>query len=171
MPVIGFLSSSAPFDRARYLNAFHQGLREAGYVEGQNVAIEYRWAQDQADRLPAIATMHLMKLNDRYKLTRWGQLDFIDGVRPLTAIDEAGFNFLNYLTGELALYRKQPSRVAEHSFTLMGRLLQSFLELSIQDGFHFGVVLIPTSSTLAGAVEMYQYPKAVQRTGGYNDQN
>jgi putative tryptophan/tyrosine transport system substrate-binding protein len=55
MPVIGFLSSSAPVDRARYLTAFRQGLRESGYVEGQNVAIEYRWAQNQADRLPDLA--------------------------------------------------------------------------------------------------------------------
>ena len=55
MPVIGFLGSSAPIDRARYLTAFRQGLREPGYVEGQNVAIEYRWAQDQADRLPDLA--------------------------------------------------------------------------------------------------------------------
>jgi len=55
MPVIGFLSSSAPADRAQYLTAFRQGVREAGYVEGQNVAIEYRWAQDQYDRLPDLA--------------------------------------------------------------------------------------------------------------------
>jgi putative ABC transport system substrate-binding protein len=55
MPVIGFLSSSAPVDRARYLTAFRQGLREPGYVEGQNVAIEYRWAQHQVDRLPDLA--------------------------------------------------------------------------------------------------------------------
>jgi putative tryptophan/tyrosine transport system substrate-binding protein len=55
MPVIGFLGSSTPVDRAHYLTAFRQGLREAGYVEGQNVAIEYRWAQDQAERLPDLA--------------------------------------------------------------------------------------------------------------------
>jgi putative ABC transport system substrate-binding protein len=55
MPVIGFLSSSAPVDRASYLAAFRQGLREPGYIEGQNVAIEYRWAQDQAERLPDLA--------------------------------------------------------------------------------------------------------------------
>jgi ABC-type uncharacterized transport system substrate-binding protein len=52
MPVVGFLGSSTP---SRYLTALRQGLREAGYVEGQNVAIEYRWAQDQADRLPELA--------------------------------------------------------------------------------------------------------------------
>jgi putative ABC transport system substrate-binding protein len=55
MPVIGFLGSSAPVDRAHYLTAFRQGLRESGYLEGQNVAIEYRWAQDQYDRLPDLA--------------------------------------------------------------------------------------------------------------------
>src|SRR5262245_44293838 len=54
MPVIGFLSSSSA-DRARYLTAVRQGVREAGYVEGQNVAIEYRWAQNRNERLAALA--------------------------------------------------------------------------------------------------------------------
>jgi putative ABC transport system substrate-binding protein len=45
MPVIGFLSISEPVDRARYLTAFRQGLRESGYAEGQNVAIEYPTAR------------------------------------------------------------------------------------------------------------------------------
>jgi putative tryptophan/tyrosine transport system substrate-binding protein len=55
MPVIGFLSGSALADRARYLPAFRQGVRETGYIEGQNVAIEYRWAEDQYGRLPDLA--------------------------------------------------------------------------------------------------------------------
>jgi ABC-type uncharacterized transport system substrate-binding protein len=55
MPVIGFLGSSSPADRTRLVAAFRQGIRETGYVEGQNVAIEYRWAQDQYDRLPDFA--------------------------------------------------------------------------------------------------------------------
>jgi putative ABC transport system substrate-binding protein len=55
MPVIGLLGSSTLAYRARYLPAFRQGVREAGYVEGQNVAIEYRWAEDQYDRLPDLA--------------------------------------------------------------------------------------------------------------------
>ena len=53
--VVGFLSSSAAVDRTRYLTAFRQGLVTLGYVEDQNVAIEYRWAEDHADRLPDLA--------------------------------------------------------------------------------------------------------------------
>ena len=55
MPVIGFLSGLLPADRTRFVTAFRQGIREIGYVEGQNVAIEYRWALDQYDRLPDLA--------------------------------------------------------------------------------------------------------------------
>src|SRR6266404_9768253 len=55
MPVIGYLSSRSPDDTRHLLAAFLRGLNEAGYVEGQNVAIEYRWALGQYDRLPALA--------------------------------------------------------------------------------------------------------------------
>jgi putative tryptophan/tyrosine transport system substrate-binding protein len=54
LPVIGFLSGRSPSESAYALAAFHQGLKQGGYVEGQNVAIEYRWAEGQYDRLPAL---------------------------------------------------------------------------------------------------------------------
>jgi putative ABC transport system substrate-binding protein len=55
MPVVGFLSGQSPGTAANFIAAFHQGLNEAGFIEGRNVAIEYRWAENQYDRLPALA--------------------------------------------------------------------------------------------------------------------
>ena len=62
MPVVGFLNGSSPAGYARMVAAFRQGLKETGYIEGQNVAIEYRWAEIEYrwaegdfDRLPALA--------------------------------------------------------------------------------------------------------------------
>ena len=56
LPVVGFLGTRASGDDSYLLAAFRQGLQEAGYIEGQNVAIEYRFAENQYDRLPALAT-------------------------------------------------------------------------------------------------------------------
>jgi ABC-type uncharacterized transport system substrate-binding protein len=55
MPVIGFLNPTSPETQPNRLRAFRQGLKETGHVEGENVAIEYRWAENQFDRLPALA--------------------------------------------------------------------------------------------------------------------
>ena len=55
MPVVGFLNATSPAGYRALLAAFRQGLQESGYVEGRNVTIEYRWAEDRIDRLPAMA--------------------------------------------------------------------------------------------------------------------
>src|SRR5450756_1021757 len=54
MPVVGFLNAASAKNYARQLSAFVKGLGEAGYVEGQNVAIKYRWAEGHIDRLPVM---------------------------------------------------------------------------------------------------------------------
>jgi putative tryptophan/tyrosine transport system substrate-binding protein len=56
MPVVGFLDSRTPEAVAGRLRAFRQGLKETGYIEGENVAIIYRWAENQVDRLPELAS-------------------------------------------------------------------------------------------------------------------
>jgi putative ABC transport system substrate-binding protein len=55
MPVIGYLHAGSPGPNAHYVAVFRQRLAEAGYVEGRNVAIEYRWGEGQYDQLPAMA--------------------------------------------------------------------------------------------------------------------
>ena len=53
--IVGFMNSRSPKDSVHLLQSFHRGLGEAGYVEGQNVTIEYRWAEGHYERLPALA--------------------------------------------------------------------------------------------------------------------
>jgi putative tryptophan/tyrosine transport system substrate-binding protein len=55
MPVVGFLNSQSPDTLADRLRGFHRGLKENGFVEGENVSIDYRWAENQVDRLPVLA--------------------------------------------------------------------------------------------------------------------
>src|SRR5262252_568255 len=55
MPIIGLLDSRSPDGMTDRLRAFREGLKDSGYVEGENVAIEYRWAENQLDRLPELA--------------------------------------------------------------------------------------------------------------------
>ena len=55
VPRIGFLSLTSPSDRPPLLDAFRQGLRELGWVEGQNIVIDYRYAEDRVDQLPDLA--------------------------------------------------------------------------------------------------------------------
>src|SRR3982074_3149324 len=56
MTVVGFLNAASPDGYAERLRGFRQGVKDEGFVEGENVSVEYRWAENQTDRVPAMAT-------------------------------------------------------------------------------------------------------------------
>ena len=69
MPVVGFMGIDTPDVYADRLGAFRQGLKETGFVEGHNVAVEYRWAQGQYDQYPKMAAELVQR-----RCNRWGTL-------------------------------------------------------------------------------------------------
>ena len=69
LPVIGFLSSRSPEDSSAQMTGFRQGLAELGYVEGENLAIEYRWARGDYERLPAFGRQAGARPRDRGRRT------------------------------------------------------------------------------------------------------
>jgi putative ABC transport system substrate-binding protein len=75
VPVIGYLSSGSPESDAPRLSTFRQGLSELGFVEGRNVAIEYRWADGHYDRLPALAA-DLVGQNGNFPTTKISRTEF-----------------------------------------------------------------------------------------------
>ena len=64
MPVVGFLNPTTPEALTEPMRGLRQGLKDAGYVEGENLTIEYRWADNQAERLPAMATELVRTVDD-----------------------------------------------------------------------------------------------------------
>ena len=72
MPVIGFLDSRSPDGLRDRVRQFRQGMREIGYVEGENAATEYRWAEGQFDRLPVLAAELVRRLSSSPPKTQSG---------------------------------------------------------------------------------------------------
>jgi putative tryptophan/tyrosine transport system substrate-binding protein len=141
MPVIGFFRSSSLADSARLVTAFRQGLKEAGFVEGQNFAIEFRWADDQIDRVPALAAelIHLpvavMVGNLAPSLaakaaTATVPIVFVTGGDPVrdgmvTSMNRPGGNVtgVSFLTGEVGAKRLELLRQLVPKATTIGVLI------------------------------------------------
>ena len=109
MPVIGFLGSTSAEMSAKSLEAFRKGLRETGYVEGRNVAIEFRWTGGREDRIPELAA--LGKVGELVVISgtagvgktalavRWAHqaaVQYPDGQLYVTAGEGASFNYADY---------------------------------------------------------------------------
>src|ERR1051326_7002128 len=71
MPVIGYLNSNSPGPTAPLLAAFRRGLSEAGYIEGQNVKVEYRWAEGRYERLPNLASELVQRARRGFRSMSW----------------------------------------------------------------------------------------------------
>jgi putative ABC transport system substrate-binding protein len=141
MPVIGFLRSTSAADSTHFVNAFRQGLKEASFVEGQNVAIEYRWADNQLDRLPALVA-DLVRLavaaiivnapvaNVGKSATTTVPIVFVTGSDPVkdglvASLNRPGANVtgVSFLAGELGAKRLELLRQLVPKATKIGVLV------------------------------------------------
>jgi len=164
MPVIGFLASTSPEPLAHFMTAFRQGLSETGYVEGQNVALEYRWAEDHYDRLPelaaelvglkvdVIATNGMPSALTLKKATSTIPIVFETGIDPV----EAG------LVASLARPGGNLTGVCMLTAALMPKRIELLTELAPQANI-IGLLVNPTHSTAEQMIDDVE--KAVRTKG------
>jgi putative ABC transport system substrate-binding protein len=153
VPVIGVLYASSEVPWANYMAGFHRGLSEAGFVEGRNVAIEYRWAEGHLDRLPAMAADLVRRkvaviltggnvavVRTVISATQTIPLVFTSGADPVAAgfvprINRPGGNAtgISLFTNDLALKRLELLHELIPSATNIGVLLQNDLVGALND--------------------------------------
>ena len=96
MPVIGFLDTRSPDAVANRLRAFRQGLKDTGYVERENVTIEYRWAENQLNRLPELAAELARRSVAAIVATSTSGFDFAMA-RPMRPLSPGGTPFSSFV--------------------------------------------------------------------------
>ena len=159
MPVIGFLGGASPGPNAPFVAAFHQGLSETDYVEGQNLAIEYRWAEGQYDRLPALAADLVSRKVDLIVATSGGPLPALaakNSTSTIPIIFAMGGDPVAY--GLVASLARPSGNITGFSILaaeLMPKRLELLSELVPQAGV-IALMVNPTISTTEGVIKDMQ---------------
>jgi len=165
IPVVGFLSAGSPRTFARFLEAFQQGLREQGFVEGRNVAIDYRWAEGRIDELDALATElvadrvaliaatgGMRSAQAAKKATASIPIVFVLGADPVQVGLVASFNKPNgNATGTMIVATELASKRLSLLYDLDPHILI------------FGILVNPAS--LGADIEIQQVTEATKHTG------
>jgi putative tryptophan/tyrosine transport system substrate-binding protein len=158
MPVIGFLNAGSPAAFVELADAFRRGLQEAGYVEGQNVSIEYRWAEGRYERLPALAAD---LVNRRVSvIASTGGPDVVEAAAATTSTVPIVFlGSDSVLKKGVSTSLNRPSGnvtgVAMSATALLSKCLQFLDELAAKDK-PIGVLVNPNSSTTADDTDEIQ---------------
>jgi putative ABC transport system substrate-binding protein len=158
VPVIGFLNAGSPAAFVELADAFRRGLREAGYVEGQNVSIEYRWAEGRYERLPALAAD---LVNRRVSvISSTGGPDVVEAAAATTSTVPIVFlGSDSVLKKGVSTSLNRPSGnvtgVAMSATALLSKCLQFLDELAAKDK-PIGVLVNPNSSTTADDTDEIQ---------------
>jgi putative ABC transport system substrate-binding protein len=147
MPLIGFLHAGVSEASATILAAFHTGLSEAGYVEGRNVAIEYRWANNEFDRLPELAA-ELVRLRVAVIVTPAGTSAALAAKAATTTIPIVFGVAVDPVQSGLVASLNRPGRNVTGVSTMAGELgakRLGFLHELLPRATRFGVLVNPTS--------------------------
>jgi len=148
MPVIGFLGSTSPDPFASNTAAFRRGLNEAGYVEGQNVALEYRWAADHYDRLPGLAVdLVARRVNVIATASMPSALAAKDATSTIPIVFETGVDAVEAgLVASFARPGGNLTGVCMLTAALMPKRLELLSEL-VPHASVFGLLVNPSNST------------------------
>ena len=162
MPVIGFLGVSSPGPTAPYVVAFRQGLSETGYVEGQNVAIEYRWAESQYEWLPGLAADLVGRKVDLIATSAAGARAAKDATSTIPIVALVGDPVLTGLHASLARPGGNITGVSSLTSDLTPKRLELLAELVPQVGL-IGLLVNPNNANAEH--DMREVQKAAQAKG------
>jgi putative ABC transport system substrate-binding protein len=162
MPVIGFLGVSSPGPTAPYVVAFRQGLSETGYVEEQNVSIEYRWAEGRYDQLPGLAADLVGRKVDLIATSAAGARAAKDATSTIPIVSVVGDPVLTGLYASLARPGANLTGIIPLTSELTPKRLELLSELVPQAGL---IALLVNPSNANAERDMREVQEAAQSKG------